>query len=148
MFTYVMIGLIALAVGIIGFALRKDLGKKPGRSKSDKPLVAVPEVSALDLRKMLSDAPTPVVVLFHSLECPACHTQKPNFQEAAEIHKGNARFVSINVMENRSTARRLGIKRIPTTMVFVGNDETPLDSRVGVFDPASVNTFIADAVKK
>jgi thioredoxin-like negative regulator of GroEL len=145
MFTYVMIALAAVAAAIVFFALRKDLG---GKSKTKSPSGAsVPEVSALQLREMLTASPAPVVVMFHSPNCPACHTQKPNFQEAADTHKGNARFVTINVLDNKSTSRRLGITRIPTTMVFAKDDVTPLASRVGVFDPASVNAFITNAVK-
>jgi len=148
MFTPVMIGFVALAIGIVFFALRKDFGKRAAHSHpGGKPCAEVPEVSALDLRKMLSESSAPVVVMFVSPDCPACHTQKPNFQEAAETNKGNSRFVTINVKENKSTARRLEVRRIPTTMVFVGNDETPLDTRVGVFDPAAVNAFVTNAVR-
>lgn len=140
-----MIGLAVLAGAIVFFALRKDLGSK--KASSGQPDRTVPEVSALNLREMLTASPAPVVVLFHSPNCPACHTQKPYFAEAAATHKGDARFVTIDVKDNKSTARRLGISRIPTTMVFAKTDETPLDSRVGVFDPASVNAFIANALK-
>lgn len=145
MFPYVMAGLVLLAGGIIFVALRRDLGKKTApKGKCDRP---VKEISALELRDLVTGSADPVVVMFHSPNCPACHTQKPNFQEAADSHEGNARFVTINVLDNKSTARRLGITRIPTTMVFVRDDVSPLASRVGVFDPAEVNAFIKNAGK-
>jgi thioredoxin-like negative regulator of GroEL len=147
MFTSAMIGLGLLAAGVAFVALRKEFSSKPEKT----PKVGgtpVNDVTALNLREMLTQSPAPVVVQFYSNECPACHNQKPNFQEAADTHKGNARFVLINVKENKSTSRRLGITRIPTTMVFQGSDETPLSSRVGVFPAAEVNAFIAEALKR
>lgn len=147
MFTATMIGLGLLAGGVIAVALRKEFSSKTetapkagGKSVND--------VSALNLRELLTQSPAPVVVQFYSPDCPACVTQKPNFQEAADTHKGNTRFVIINVKDNKSTARRLGITRIPTTMVFRGSDETPLASRVGVFPASEVNAFIANALKQ
>jgi len=145
MFPYVMAGLALLAGGIIFAALRRDFGKKTApKGKCERP---VNEISALELRDLVTSSADPVVVMFHSPNCPACHTQKPNFQEAADSHEGKARFVTINVLNNKSTARRLGITRIPTTMVFVRDDVSPLASRVGVFDPAEVNAFIKNAGK-
>lgn len=146
MFPYIMTGLALLAGGIIFFALRRDLGKKTApKGKCDRP--PVKEISALELRDLVTSSADPVVVMFHSPNCPACHTQKPNFQEAADVHEGNARFVTINVLDNKSTSRRLGISRIPTTMVFVKDDVSPLASRIGVFDPSEVNAFVKNAGK-
>lgn len=146
MFTATMIGLGALAAGVAFVALRKEFRPKTDAAPK-KGSVPVADVSALNLREMLTQSPAPVVVQFYSPDCPACVTQKPNFQEAADTHKGNTRFVIINVKDNKSTARRLGITRIPTTMVFRGSDETAIASRVGVFPPAEIQTFIANALK-
>lgn len=148
MFTPIMIGLGLIAAVVAFFALRKDFSPKSEvATVGGQP---VKEVTALQLREMLTQSDAPVVVQFYSLECPACVRQKPNFEEAAATHKGNARFVLINVrvQENKSTARRLEIRRIPTTMVFRSSDETALDSRVGIFSAAEVNAFIANALKQ
>ncbi len=140
-----MIGLALLAGCVAFFALRKDLGAKTAPAKVGG--TPVNDVTALNLRELLTTSAAPVIVQFYSVQCPACHTQKPNFEEAAATHKGDTRFVTINVKENKSTSRRLGITRIPTTMVFRSSDETPLDSRVGVFPASEINTFIKNALR-
>ncbi len=138
---------VVLAATIAFFALRKDARKSKTSTDPGKVSKPVPEISALDLRDMVTKSSAPVAVLFWREGCPACDTMKPYFQEASDNHKGNVRFVRINVLQNRSTSRALGIKRIPTLMVFQGNDTTPLNSRIGALEPEGIEQFIVSAVQ-
>lgn len=147
-FHLVMAGFVVLAAVLGFFAVRAESrkGKKSAGDAPGKVSKPVADISALQLREMLQASPAPVAVVFWRPGCPGCDTMKPLFQAAADAHKGSVRFVTINVLDNRTTARRLDIKRIPTLMVFQGSDETPLNSRIGSLDPEGIEKFINDAV--
>ncbi len=148
-FQVVMIALLAVAAVIAVVALQRGkTAQTSGKSNTTSRPVSL--INALDLKEMLTSAPErPVAVLFFSNRCPACTRMEPLFQAAADQAEGalaGINYVRINVDENRSTVRRLGIKRIPMLMVFKSSDEQALDSHLGIMEPAQINKFIAEAL--
>ena len=69
--------------------------------------------------EVITKADKPVVVDFWAEWCPPCHMFAPIFEEVAEELGDKAIFAKVNVDEARELAIRLGIRAIPTVMVFV-----------------------------
>ena len=55
--------------------------------------------------------------------CAPCRVQAPIVQKVAEQLKGRAMVVELNIDENRETAVKLGIRSIPTLILFKNGDE-------------------------
>ena len=79
-------------------------------------------------------APGVAVVDFWAPWCGPCRSMAPVFESAANAMSGQARFCKVNVDEAPAVAARLGIRSIPTLVVF--RDGRPAETLVGLQRPA------------
>jgi thioredoxin 2 len=96
------------------------LAKKPTCGSCGKPLPMhglATEVSAVGLKKIISKADKPVVVDFWAGWCAPCKVYGPNFERASTKHP-EAIFVKVDTEKNPQLSADLGIRGIPTTVVF------------------------------
>lgn len=77
--------------------------------------IAVTDAS-FDQEVLQSDLP--VLVDFWAEWCGPCRTLGPTIDSLAADYEGRAKVVKLNVDENPETATGLGIRSIPTLMVF------------------------------
>ncbi|MFC0282112.1 thioredoxin [Camelimonas abortus] len=63
-------------------------------------------------------ADVPVVVDFWAEWCGPCRMIAPALEEISDELAGRARVVKVNIDENPGVASQLGIRSIPTLMVF------------------------------
>ena len=61
---------------------------------------------------------TPVLVDFWAVWCMPCVKITPIFHELAEMYGARVKFGKVNVDECPSTARKYGIRSIPTLLLF------------------------------
>lgn len=63
---------------------------------------------------------TPVLVDFWAEWCGPCKAIAPTLDDLATAYEGRLQVVKINIDENREVPARLGIRGVPTLMVFKG----------------------------
>jgi thioredoxin 1 len=86
----------------------------------------------------------PVLVDFWAAWCGPCRLLAPTVEAIAEKYKGRAKVVKLNVDENNSHASNLGIKGIPTLILFRDGEEA--ERIVGL--PQNAKEFISQMLDK
>jgi thioredoxin 1 len=79
---------------------------------------------------------------FNAPWCAPCHTQEPILRKLADQFKGKASIAAINVDQNGDVAMQLGIRNIPTLIIFKDNEE--IERFVGV----QSETVLSEALEK
>lgn len=77
----------------------------------------VSEVSSEGFRKILNNSELPIIVDFWASWCGPCRVYAPEFEQAS-LENNNAIFLKINTESNQALSSELGIRSIPTTLVF------------------------------
>lgn len=81
------------------------------------------DVSAAILEKHIARSDIPVLVDVWAPWCGPCKVMGPQFEAAARIAEPGLRFVKLNSDENQALSGRLGIRGIPTMIMFKGGRE-------------------------
>jgi thioredoxin 1 len=104
---------------------------------------------ASDLIKHITDisfeadvlqADKPVLVDYWAEWCGPCKMIAPILDEVATAYEGKLQIAKMNVDENRDIPGKLGIRGIPTLMVFKGGQLAA--TKVGAMSKAQLTAFI------
>jgi thioredoxin 1 len=82
----------------------------------------------------------PVLVDFWAEWCHPCKMLMPAVAQVAETYEGKAKFVKMNVDDNNLIPPTLGIKGIPTLILF--NNGTEADRVVGSTSKENISRMI------
>jgi len=82
------------------------------------------------------------VVDFWAAWCAPCRAFAPMFHAVAEAHRGPVRFGSCDVDANPATAQLLGIRSIPTLVVF-GPDGSEVGRSTGAVSRGDLEATVA-----
>jgi thioredoxin 2 len=100
-----------------------------GNCKSELPIHgAVVEGNDSNLQSLIQKSPVPVVVDVWAPWCGPCRSFAPTFEELSKQFAGQFVFVKLNSDENQQTAGRLGIRGIPTLLIFKQGQEVTRQS--------------------
>ena len=86
----------------------------------------------------------PVVVDFWAEWCGPCKMIGPSLEEIATELKGKVKIVKLNVDENPGVAGKLGIRSIPTLMMF--KDGKLSSQKVGAAPKGELTKWINGAI--
>jgi thioredoxin 2 len=81
------------------------------------------DVRGSALRRQVARSDVPVVVDFWAEWCGPCHRMAPEFERAAAELGHAARLLKLNTEESAEIASELGIRSIPTMVLFAGGRE-------------------------
>jgi len=103
----------------------------------DRPL----EVTDGDFQKIINGSSVPVLVDFHADWCGPCKMMAPALDEFARRHAGEALVLKLDTDANPATPTSLGIRGIPTLIVFEHGRESR--RHVGVSQLAELEKLAA-----
>jgi thioredoxin 2 len=118
------------------------LGESPTCGKCHAPLLAGEPVALDDssFDALVGRTELPVVVDFWAPWCGPCRAMAPHFERAAAMLKDRVRFAKVNTDEASGIASRIGIRAIPTLVLFKAGAEVKRTS--GVLDTRSLVQWI------
>ena len=102
--SWIVILILVLFIAYLAYTVlgsRKAIGKSPSQL-----LQQFPELIQSD---------DPALIYCYGPNCSACRSMEPNINAVGEI---TGRVFKLNISQNMSLARELGIRGIPTTLVF------------------------------
>jgi len=75
------------------------------------------------LERQIARSDVPVLVDVWAPWCGPCRTMAPEFEKAADALEPGVRFTKLNSDDNQTLAGRLGIRGIPTMILYSGGRE-------------------------
>jgi thioredoxin 1 len=102
------------------------------------------EIEADEFDTEVLNATLPVLVTFWADWCEPCHEYVPIVETQSAAYAGKIKFVNINVDENRQFAGRLGVKGLPTMMIYKGGQL--ISTHTGRLAMEKVEQVISSAV--
>lgn len=101
-------------------------------------------ITDADFDNEVVQAAGPVLVDFWAQWCGPCKAIAPVLDEVAQEYEGKVRIVKVNVDENPDTPAKLGVRGIPTLMLF--KDGQAVETKVGALSKSQLTAFLDSAL--
>lgn len=97
------------------------------------------------LQKLINKSPLPVVVDIWAPWCAPCRSFAPTFESSSGRYAGKVVFVKLNSDNNQHIAGQLGIRGIPTVLVFKNGNEIARQS--GAMPREQFNQWLEQVIR-
>ena len=102
---------------------------------------ALPNVTDSNFQAEVLESEQPVLVDFWAPWCGPCRAVAPVLEGLAGEFAGRLKIVKVNVDENQQVAGALGVRSIPTLVLF--KDGKPVQGAVGALSRAEITQLVA-----
>jgi thioredoxin 1 len=105
--------------------------------------MAIAEVNDDNFDADVLGSNVPVVVDFWAEWCTNCKAMMPHLDAAVAALDGAVKVVKLNIEDSPMTAGKLGIRGVPTMMLF--KDGKLADTKVGTMSRSKIDEWLAGA---
>ncbi len=107
-----------------------------GRCREDLDVSGVPQaVDASGFARAVASSPVPVLVDFWAPWCGPCRTAAPLLEQLGREQAGRVVVLKVNTDEHPQPSAQLGVRGIPTFVVFKGGAEVARQAGVLPLEP-------------
>lgn len=103
-------------------------------------LAGVIHATDQSFEKLIMESDVPVIVDFWATWCGPCRAFGPTFEEASKEYEGKIRFLKVNTEDCPMVAQAMGIRSIPTVVLFKGKEV--FDHRIGLVPRDDLKTML------
>lgn len=105
----------------------------------------VKHISDAEFEELIANSNVPLVVDFWAEWCGPCKMIAPILDQLAEAMGDKVVIAKLNVDEHPNTPSKLGIRGIPSLLLF--NKGELVDSKVGVMSLNALTDWLSDHIK-
>lgn len=113
---------------------------RPVENRVKNPAMPTLTVTDASLKQDVLESSLPVLLDFWAQWCAPCKQIAPHLEKLSEQYAGRLVVAKVDVDKNPRTAQAMGIRSIPTMVMFV--DGRPVDAVQGALPPAQLAAFV------